>query len=336
MSKRLKKLVIGIYSLVIVLIGAGLYMVLQQDKPLPAAVPEEVVGAELDPDVLAVLSDMDGGSDVTVPIQDLEKLLPEKVDPAWRQYAVAWKDTNLPRIAIVIDDLGLNYQATEELAEMPGPYTLAYLPYAEHLEYQTGRVHAAGHELMVHLPMQPKGSAADPGTNALLAGLGPDEFQRRLIWNLSRFDGFVGVNNHMGSLLTEDAGHMVQVMTYLKADGYLFLDSLTSPKSVGMSAAKATGVPTIARDIFLDNIQHRDAIEAQLAKAERIARVRGYSIAIGHPYQVTLETLKEWQKTLRAKGIALVPISQLVGTLEARRQHAEVMTEDAMGGQARD
>jgi len=335
MSKRLKKLVIGVYSLVIVLIGIGLYGVLQQEPVVPVAKHEASEG-EVDPDVLAVLSDMDGGGDVTVPIRDLEKLLPQKRDPAWRQYAVAWHETNLPRIAVVIDDLGLSYQATEQLAEMPGPYTLAYLPYAEHLGYQTGRVRAAGHELMVHLPMQPKGDAADPGTNALLQGLSQDEFERRLNWNLTRFDGFVGVNNHMGSLLTEDAGHMVEVMTHLKADGRLFLDSLTSPKSVGISAARALGVPTIARDIFLDNIQQRRAIEAQLAKAERIARVRGYSIAIGHPYPVTLETLQAWQKTLNAKGIALVPISQLVGALEAKRQHAEAMVDDSMGGQARD
>ncbi|SDD63998.1 divergent polysaccharide deacetylase family protein [Kordiimonas lacus] len=328
MSKRLKKLVIGVYSLVIILIGMGLYSVLEQEPTTPL-LTNEASEPELDPDVLAVLSDMDGDGEVTVPIKDLEKLLPEKVDPAWRQYAVAWQETTLPRIAIVIDDLGLSYQATEDLAEMTGPYTLAYLPYAEQLAYQTGRVRAAGHELMVHLPMQPKGDVADPGTNALLQGLAPEEFERRLNWNLSRFDGFVGVNNHMGSLLTEDAGHMVQIMAHLKADGWLFLDSLTSPKSVGISAARALGVPTIARDVFLDNVQQRDAIEVQLRKAERIARVRGYAIAIGHPYPVTLETLKDWQKTLAAKGIALVPVSQLVGALEAKRQHAVVMNGDA-------
>ncbi|NVJ69067.1 MAG: divergent polysaccharide deacetylase family protein [Alphaproteobacteria bacterium] len=294
-------------------VGIGLYAVLQQEQMPDVEVQETV--SESDPDVLAVLSSMEG-AEVTVPIGDLEKVMPEVPEPAWLQYAAAWRNTEKPRIAVVIDDLGLSLAATRKLSQMIGPFTLAFLPYAEDLGAQTKLVHAAGHELMVHLPMEPKAAAANPGSNALLDGLSPEEFDRRLVWNLARFDGFVGVNNHMGSLLTEKAGPMVKVMMLLKERGFLFLDSLTSPESVGISAAKATGVPTIARDIFLDNVQHRDAIEKQLAKLERIAHLRGYAIAIGHPYEVTLETLANWQKTLDAKGLVLVPISQLVAQNE--------------------
>lgn len=322
---RLKRTIIGIYALVIVGASVGLYHVLENRTIGPVGPPV----TEEDPDVLAVLSAMESGSDVTVPIKDIEKIIPVRAKPAWKRHAANWRETGWPKIAVVIDDLGLSLEATQRLQQMEGPYTLAYLPYAEDLPDQTSRVKRAGHELMVHLPMQPKSLSADPGTNALLAKLGQEEFERRIAWNLSRFKGFVGVNNHMGSLLTEDGGKMVRVMMHLKQDGFLFLDSLTSPNSVGMRAARATGVPTIARDIFLDNVQRQDAIEEQLAKAERIARKRGYAIAIGHPYDVTLETLAHWKKTLRTKKLQLVPISQLVAEQEAQRQHAENMATEA-------
>ncbi|UTW54037.1 divergent polysaccharide deacetylase family protein [Kordiimonas sp. SCSIO 12610] len=234
--------------------------------------------------------------------------------PAWRSNASIWKPVkgNIPRIVIVIDDMGIVTPASRALSEMQGPYTLAYLPYANGLEAQTKAVRNAGHELIIHLPMEPKDPDADPGTNALVSGLSAQEFERRLNWNMQRFDGFVGVNNHMGSLLTEEAGAMVHVMTKLKEKDLLFLDSLTSSKTKAISAAKAVGVPHVSRDVFLDNVKDLNAIKAQLRKAEQIAERRGYAIAIGHPYDETLEVLREWQGTLDERGFELVPLSQIV------------------------
>jgi polysaccharide deacetylase 2 family uncharacterized protein YibQ len=296
--------------------------------------------AALDAEVVAVLEAMTGESS-EMAIGDIDHLVPMKEsppeqdatgsepspvqpEPAWRLFAAAWTTTESPKLAIVIDDLGLSEAATYTLAKMRGPYTLAYLPYAEGLPEQTELVRAAGHELMVHMPMQPHNKDADPGFNALLQGLGPKEFERRLEWNLSRVPAYVGINNHMGSALTEDAAAMVRVMVRLRHDGRLFLDSLTSPHSVGVRAAKATGVPYIARDIFLDNEREEGPILEQLEKAERIAEMRGYAVAIGHPYDITLETLAKWEKSRDRNRVVLVPISQLVARQEAVRHAAAV------------
>ncbi len=237
-------------------------------------------------------------------------------EPSWQKHAARWAETEAPKIAIVIDDLGLDEEASSQIATISGPFTLAYLPYAEELKGQTEIVHSAGHELIVHLPMQPHSNAADPGPNALLTDLKSQEFERRLDWNLHQFNGFVGVNNHMGSKLTEDAGLMVRVMMHLRKNGWVFLDSLTSPKTVAARAAKATGVPTISRDIFLDNERNESAILIQLEKAEKLAIKRGYAIAIGHPYPETLSVLKQWVKTAKNRGFVLVPISQLIAEKE--------------------
>ena len=332
--QRFKRFAVILYiGVVAASIGARL-IVLEDEEQAAQTVPD----AETEAEVVAVLEAMNGESS-EVPINDVDRLVPmrepeaelpeihgEKAEPAplqpepaWRLYAANWPESDKPMLAIVIDDLGLTEEATYRLAKMSGPYTLAYLPYAEDLPAQTGLVRAAGHELMVHMPMQPQGKDADPGRNALLTGLEPTEFARRLEWNLSRFPDYVGINNHMGSALTEDAGAMVRVMVRLKHDGRLFLDSLTSPKSVGVRAAKATGVPYIARDIFLDNVREEGLILEQLDKAERIAEHRGYAVAIGHPYDVTLETLAKWEKSKDRERVTLVPISQLVARQEAER-----------------
>lgn len=234
-------------------------------------------------------------------------------EPAWRKYAAAPITTSTPKIAIILDDVGLSEGDIDRLLDYP-PLTLALLPYATDLAPKATKLRAVGHELMVHLPMQPKSfvEVKDPGPNALLTGLPKAELDRRIDWNLGQFDAFVGVNNHMGSAFTEQAEPMRFVMTALKKRGLFFLDSLTTPKSVGRRLARQMDIPFLARDIFLDNIATPDAIQERLAEAEEVAQRRGEVIVIGHPYPQTLDTLRQWFMTLPGKNLTLVPISQLV------------------------
>jgi len=317
-----------LYGALVGIVLVALVYVLQSDN---AIVDIPIEDPAVDAEIQAMLAAIDGRTSVAVQTASAEpayspksaSLAAEETPiPAWQSHASDRVAKTGPQIAIVIDDLGLSEQASLVLADMQGPYTLAYLPYAENLLEQTARVKRAGHELLVHMPMQPKNNE-DPGPNALLTELPADEFERRIDWNLDRFEGFVGINNHMGSHMTEQAGLMVRLMVHLRRDGLLFLDSLTSPRSVAARAAIATGVPVVERDIFLDNERTMAAIMEQLTKTEVIARQRGYAIAIGHPYDVTLKALEFWQAGLATKNITLVPLSQIVTDRENMRLHAE-------------
>jgi polysaccharide deacetylase 2 family uncharacterized protein YibQ len=238
--------------------------------------------------------------------------------PTWLRNAVAPVIDHRPAIAIVLDDLGLNRAGTAALNRLPAPLTLAFLPYAQGLEEQTRAARAAGHELMVHVPMEPTGNAW-PGPNALLASLEPADLVARLRSQLSSFRGFVGINNHMGSLLTSDDGRMSLVMAELRQQGLLFLDSRTTGHSVAGRAARRLQVPYAERDVFLDNELDVEAVLRQLARVASIARSKGYAVAIGHPHAVTIEALRRWLPTLDAQGLALAPISAIV----ARRSCSE-------------
>jgi polysaccharide deacetylase 2 family uncharacterized protein YibQ len=238
---------------------------------------------------------------------------PQAAEPAWLRYAVPVPASAVrPRIAVVIDDLGLDKRRTERTITLPAPLTLSFMAYAEDLPRLTEEAHRAGHELMVHVPMEPINGAKDMGPNGLAVGLAPDEVLRRLRWDLSRFEGYVGINNHMGSRFTRDADSMEPVIAELKARGLLFLDSRTIGDSAGAELARRLGVPAASRDVFLDNEVRADAIAGRLGEVEQIARRHGSAIAIGHPHDATLDELQAWIRGLKDKGFLLVPVSSIV------------------------
>ncbi len=243
--------------------------------------------------------------------------------PAWQLYAAIPSNeiSDAPKLVIVIDDLGLSMRASKRLETIQGPLSLAFLPYANRLVEQTSKLRTAGHELMVHMPMEPHGNG-DPGYNALVSQLSVEDFTARLDWNLSRFDGFVGINNHMGSSLTENKVAMELVMEVLQKRGLLFLDSLTTPQSRAYDAAVNNQVPALKRDVFLDNERDPALIWAQLRLAENIAMRTGAAIAIGHPYPETLQVLDEWTKSLDGSGVQLVSLSALMK--EERRRNTRL------------
>lgn len=216
-----------------------------------------------------------------------------------------------PALTVILDDLGLSAPATRRAIRLPGPLTLAFLPYGELVGDLAREAEAAGHEVFLHLAMEPLGQE-DPGPMALLSGLGADELRRRLHWAFGRVPGAVGVNNHMGSRLTADARAMAVVMGELARLGLPFVDSMTTPASVAGRVALAGGVPTTARDVFLDNDPAAPAILAQLERAERLARRTGSAVAIGHPYPTTLQVLAAWLPRAAERGLRLVPATAMI------------------------
>lgn len=247
--------------------------------------------------------------------------LPQE-EPAWRRNAAAVLDPQArPMIAIVIDDLGLDRRNADRVVQLPGPLTLSFMTYANDLPAQTRAAHAAGHELLVHVPMEPLDGHLNAGLNVLRPDLSPDELTRRIDWALSRFDGYVGINNHMGSRFTADPAGMAGLFAQLRRRGLLFLDSRTTAASVGDAMALRYDVPFASRNIFLDNEVSAEAVWAQLTKTEADARRTGFAIAIGHPHDGTIAALAQWLPTLSRRGFALVPISRIVErNLAARGQ----------------
>ena len=235
----------------------------------------------------------------------------------WRKNALpADVPPGKPIIAIVIDDMGLDRKRSARMAGLHGPLTLSWLPYARDLSAQSKAARANGHELMLHMPMEPS-VKADPGPNALLVSLDKGEIVKRFRAALDSFDGYVGVNNHMGSRFTADRAALAPVLAELHRRGLLWLDSRTTPNSAGIGLAQELKMPWVGRDVFLDNEETVAAVKAQLAKTEQVAKRQGYAVAIGHPHDATIEALASWLPDVQKRGFVLVPVSAVV-----RRHHA--------------
>ncbi len=247
------------------------------------------------------------------PVPQIEVFDESQGPPPWRHFSVvAEKTSSGPLIAIVIDDVGVDKKRSARAMNLPAPLTIAMLSYAPDIARQAETAKAAGHELLVHVSMEPTSLTVDPGPHVLLSGQTEAEIMKRLTWDLERFSGYVGINNHMGSHFTADAKGMGVVMAELKRRGLLFLDSRTTGKSVGGKLARSLGVPHAERNIFLDNEPTEEAVLGRLAQVEKFAKRWGHAIAIGHPRDATLNALSRWITEARGRGFVFVPISTIV------------------------
>lgn len=218
---------------------------------------------------------------------------------------------NNPRIAIIIDDMGLARKNSLRATELDATVTLSYLPYAEDIQMQVDAARAKGHEIMLHLPMEPFDHGMYPGPKALTARLSPDELKQNLSANLSAFRGYVGINNHMGSRLTSTPAAMEIVMDEIDRRNVYFVDSWTSSRSVAYQAAADEGIARGRRDVFLDHDEGEAAVWHALKQAEYIARRHGSAIVIGHPKNDTISVLRAWLPGAKDRGVQIVPMSQL-------------------------
>lgn len=221
--------------------------------------------------------------------------------------------TGNPKIALVIDDVGMNLkQSNIAIHELPPEVTLAFLPYAEKVEDLSKQAREKGHEILIHAPMEALDSNRDLGPMALREHMDFATFDKEFEKMANSFEGYIGVNNHMGSRLTQNPEAMGYLMDQLKKRDLFFLDSRTIHLSVAGDIAESYGVPYTERDIFIDHHDRQSFVAKALRMLERKARHDGTAVAIGHPKDGTMKTLKRWIPTLEDKGIELVPLSELI------------------------
>ncbi len=216
-------------------------------------------------------------------------------------------------LAIIVDDMGGNLQEAKELLSIDLPITFSIIPGLPKVKAVAEAAHAKGQQVMIHMPMEPQGYPAQRmEKNGLLLSYSDDEIVHRLREYAEANPLAVGANNHMGSRFTENEPKMRTVLALLKEKGLFFVDSRTSPHSVGFALAEKMGLETGARNVFLDNVQEVAAIKTQLDEAVRIASRRGSAIAICHPHQTTIRALREAMPELHQAGITFVHASELV------------------------
>jgi polysaccharide deacetylase 2 family uncharacterized protein YibQ len=219
-----------------------------------------------------------------------------------------------PQIALIIDDLGYERVAGERAIALPGPITYAVLPGTPRARHLAEAAHAAGKEVILHLPMQAESRDDPDDPGSLLLDMSRSQLAGTLADNIDGVPHIVGINGHRGSLLTRHPGHMQWLMEEIRQrEPLFFVDSYTTHESVALHIAAEKGVPAIKRDVFLDPDASPDTVRREFARLKRLAADQGFAVGIGHPYPATLTFLEAALPELEADGFELVGVSALVG-----------------------
>ncbi|KAA1152070.1 divergent polysaccharide deacetylase family protein [Pseudoalteromonas sp. FUC4] len=214
------------------------------------------------------------------------------------------------QIAIVIDDIGY-HQRDLDFLSLPGQLTYSILPHTPYSQIFATLASQSNKELLLHVPMQAlNGKELGPG--ALTLNMDKEQLQQTLGTALASLPQVKGVNNHMGSALTQKSQAMKWTMEVLKKRHLYFLDSRTTDLSQAQNAANFLGVENIGRHVFLDNITTPEQLQFRLDELKHKATKHNFAIAIAHPYPETIEFLRHALPELTKQGFELVPVSQLV------------------------
>lgn len=221
-------------------------------------------------------------------------------------------NTGAPRVALIVDDCGQWIDTERGFVALGIPLTMSVLPDVPYTGTIAKEASQAGKGVMLHLPMETI-SGLNPGPGKVTTEMTDAEIVAQVEQDLAQVPLATGVNNHEGSKGSADRRVMQDVIGVLAKHGDLFfIDSMTSPDSVGARVAQANGVPTAARDVFLDNKADESYTEGQLREAVAIAKRTGSAIAIGHPRPTTLAAVKAMIPEFQTDGIQLVLASDLV------------------------
>jgi polysaccharide deacetylase 2 family uncharacterized protein YibQ len=218
-----------------------------------------------------------------------------------------------PKIAIVIDDLGEDDHVSRELLHFDFPLTFSILPFATHSKPLAIEAPRKRKEVILHLPMEPHGyPKVNPGEGALLEEMSNERLLRQLSRDIESVPNIKGVSNHMGSRLMEDSEKLKIIFSELKRRGLFFLDSRTTPQTLGLQTARLIGVKATERTLFIDPSPGDEKMKERLDQLMHFSLSTGIAIGIGHPYPATIKSLRELVQKIKEKGIEIVPLSELI------------------------
>lgn len=237
-----------------------------------------------------------------------ETVAPIEVEPDTREENQI--KSQLPQVAIIVDDMGYHPEVGRKLLELPFKLTFSFLANAPFTRDLEQKAHAKKRTIMLHLPLEPRNKEWELGPDGLF--LGELSLQRKLFEkNLMAVPHATGVNNHMGSLYSEDEQHMRELLKIIADKKLFYVDSFTSAGSVGVRLAREIGVKVARRHVFLDNIQTTESVCDQLEKLTHLAEKKGWAIGIGHPFQATYLGLSQCGHQL-FENVQLVGVDKLV------------------------
>lgn len=229
-------------------------------------------------------------------------------------YARPFASPGKPMIGVVMTGVGVSARGTADaITKLSGDVTLAFAPYGRDLEQQVTRARRDGHEILLQVPMEPLDYPdSDPGPHTLKVESTLQENVERLHWLMSRFSGYIGISNFMGSKLLGETAAYGNLLEEINRRGLVFLDDGTAPRSTTADASRKLGLPArIADRVF--EIGGVKSLETVLAEIEEIARKKGSAIITIPALPANIDKVAAWERELSSRGVVLAPLSAMIG-----------------------
>ena len=219
--------------------------------------------------------------------------------------------STMPSIAIVIHGLGVGAAKTNDaIVKLPGAVTLAFTPYGSDPTKLVERARTQGHEVLLQVPMEPFDYPDnDPGPQTLLTSGNAEQNIDRLYWHLSRFQGYAGLANFMGSRFVATDAAMQPVIREAAKRGLAYFDDGSAPRSVAGQIAQSQAVPFAKAELTIDVVPTVLEIDRALAQLETVARQRGVAVGVASALPISIDRIAAWIKVLESRGILLVPLT---------------------------
>ena len=194
-----------------------------------------------------------------------------------------------PKLVIIIDDVSTSAQL-KRIKALDIKVTPSIFPPSE-LSMKSHRLAKGLKHYMIHLPMSSGSKQFNKQFKTLKTTHTKAQIEARAKELRKLFPTARYINNHTGSVYTDDYKAMKTLYTALREEGFVFVDSRTIASTKVPKIADQFGDAYVGRNIFIDNEHTVSYIHAQLRKAVKMAKKNGYAIAIGHPHKMTMKAL---------------------------------------------
>lgn len=242
-------------------------------------------------------------------------------DPKIKKYFLLKisNDTNkiykkITKLSIIIDDFGyFSGELLEKFLSLDKNISFSILPELPYSQEVMQKAYNQGRETIIHIPMEPISYPQnDPGKNAIFANLSEKKIEKRVKKYIKNLPLCIGANNHMGSLAMQYRNVVTPVLKVLKENNLFFIDSRTTPKTIGYELAQEIGIPTYMIDFFLDTGTYSDRVSTKTKRLLELAKTQNEIVVISHCTLKSLKELKQILENIEDKNFKLVPISEIV------------------------
>ncbi len=229
----------------------------------------------------------------------------------FQSYSQPLRTVSGPKIAILIHALGSQPQnLLDSLGELPHEICLAFLPYTKSLNAVIDQARTLGHEILLSIPMEPYHlDLQDPGAYTLLCGLPAAQNIERLYWSLSRGAGYMGVTHYLGNKFISQMTDLLPIMKELKKRGVFYFDHNNIATTMVGALSREIQLPSVTSELIIDEELTPEHIQNRLNTLEGLALKNGIAIGAAYSHPLSISQILTWVKTLKGKGITLVPVS---------------------------